>query len=592
MKLLFIILFFNLGLTQCSYDIGDINQDGNLDIVDIIGMVDFVLSNNENAYESIYDLNFNNIIDIVDIIALVNRILSDNPVASNFLMIDYNFQDLELIWESSKDEGFINYNIYYSDIISDEDALIYTTSDILDTSIVIGNLNLKEQNWFKIGSVDFMGCEVLGNQFLYELPYLHYDIDSLGNVINHSFNLDDFNSAENCQGCHNVHYEEWSSSMHSYTAHSPLFFSYKEQTVSNHPDVGDKFCIQCHNPIAYLTNTDLSQYQTVEDFQSSDLPPVIKEGISCDVCHTVTGLSQTVQTSNSGAASALYKLYPGQNIKFGPIENPQSNGYHNSFYLPTYKVSEQCLPCHDLVVRGAESEITFTEWNRIPGFSMFGGIPCQSCHMPEKEDGTHDHNFIGVDLDLAIPYLENPLFEKVSDMLESSVQMSFDVWGQYLPESISSFDTLYIPIAIESLTAHSIPSGTSFNREAWIEVTVSNNDNIIYSSGLLNENSDALDYDDNNLLLFKSYLLDAVGDTTHSVIDSHEIINNSLPAYSQRFKIYEFIIPENINGILSVKARMLFRPFEPNFIINHHEEFLDNLPIFEMFSIQSDIEIE
>ncbi len=592
MKLLFIILFFNLGLTQCSYDIGDINQDGNLDIVDIIGMVDFVLSNNENAYESIYDLNFNNIIDIVDIIALVNRILSDNPVPSNFLMIDYNFQDLELIWESSKDEGFINYNIYYSDIISDEDALIYTTSDILDTSIVIGNLNLKEQNWFKIGSVDFMGCEVLGNQFLYELPYLHYDIDSLGNVINHSFNLDDFNSAENCQGCHNVHYEEWSSSMHSYTAHSPLFFSYKEQTVSNHPDVGDKFCIQCHNPIAYLTNTDLSQYQTVEDFQSSDLPPVIKEGISCDVCHTVTGLSQTVQTSNSGAASALYKLYPGQNIKFGPIENPQSNGYHNSFYLPTYKVSEQCLPCHDLVVRGAESEITFTEWNRIPGFSMFGGISCQSCHMPEKEDGTHDHNFIGVDLDLAIPYLENPLFEKVSDMLESSVQMSFDVWGQYLPESISSFDTLYIPIAIESLTAHSIPSGTSFNREAWIEVTVSNNDNIIYSSGLLNENSDALDYDDNNLLLFKSYLLDAVGDTTHSVIDSHEIINNSLPAYSQRFKIYEFIIPENINGILSVKARMLFRPFEPNFIINHHEEFLDNLPIFEMFSIQSDIEIE
>ena len=134
-------------------------------------MVDFVLSNNENAYESIYDLNFNNIIDIVDIIALVNRILSDNPVPSNFLMIDYNFQDLELIWESSKDEGFINYNIYYSDIISDEDALIYTTSDILDTSIVIGNLNLKEQNWFKIGSVDFMGCEVLGNQFLYAFLY-------------------------------------------------------------------------------------------------------------------------------------------------------------------------------------------------------------------------------------------------------------------------------------------------------------------------------------------------------------------------------------------------------------------------------------
>ena len=590
MKLLFIILLFNLGFMQCDYDTGDANQDGNLDIVDIVGMVNYVLS--DDTYDPIYDLNSNNIVDIVDIITLINRILSDSPVSSNFLTINYNFQNLELIWESSKDEGFVNYNIYYSDIISDEDALIYTTSDILDTAIVIGNLDLKEQNWFKVGNVDFMGCEILGEQFLYELPYLGYDIDSLGNVINHSFNLNDFNSAEDCQGCHTSHYEEWSSSMHSYTAHSPLFFSYKQQTVNNHPDVGDNFCIQCHNPIAYLTSTDLSEYQTVEDFQSSNLPPVIKEGISCDVCHTVTGISQTVHTSNSGAASALYKLYPGQNIKFGPIENPESNGYHDSFYLPTYKVSEQCLPCHDLTVRGAESEITFTEWNRIPGFSMFGGIPCQSCHMPEKEDGTHDHNFIGVDLDLAIPYLENPLFEKVSDMLESSVEMSFEVWGQYLPESISSLDTLYIPIAIESLTAHSIPSGTSFNREAWIELTVSNNGNIIYSSGLLFQNSDALDYNDDDLLLFKSYLLDAVGDTTHSVIDSHEIINNSLPAYSQRFKIYEFVLPENLNGTLNVQARMLFRPFEPEFIINHHEEFLDNLPIFEMFSIQSEVQID
>ena len=63
-----------------------------------------------------------------------------------------------------------------------------------------------------------------------------------------------------------------------------------------------------------------------------------------------------------------------------------------------------CLPCHDLSVNDVETEITFTEWDRIPGFSMFGGIPCQSCHMPIKQDGTHDHSFIGVDLDLNIPH--------------------------------------------------------------------------------------------------------------------------------------------------------------------------------------------
>ena len=81
------ILFFNITFSQCDYDIGDINQDGVLNIVDIIEMVDFVLSNDSNVYDSVYDLNFNNLIDIVDIITLVNRILSDEPIPSNFLII-------------------------------------------------------------------------------------------------------------------------------------------------------------------------------------------------------------------------------------------------------------------------------------------------------------------------------------------------------------------------------------------------------------------------------------------------------------------------------------------------------------------------
>ena len=60
----------------------------------------------------------------------------------------------------------------------------------------------------------------------------------------------------------------------------------------------------------------------------------------------------------------------------------------------------------------------------------------------------------------------------------------------------------------------------------------------------------------------------------------------------QRFKIYNFVIPDNVNGPLFVTARMLFRPFTPEFIINHNEEFLDNLPVFEMFSIESEVGID
>ena len=69
-------------------------------------------------------------------------------------------------------------------------------------------------------------------------------------------------------------------------------------------------------------------------------------------------LVSTVYAEDNIAANAVYKIYPLGNIKFGPIENPAPNDYHESYYLPTYETSQMCLPCHDLVVRDIEAEIT------------------------------------------------------------------------------------------------------------------------------------------------------------------------------------------------------------------------------------------
>ena len=120
MKLLFMILLLNVAFMQCDYDIGDINSDNLLDVIDIIEQVDFIMDNNSDNYDSIYDLNFDNIIDILDIIELINRILFP-PFTINFDNILYDFQDLQLSWEVSDDSGFIQYNIYYSNIISNDE---------------------------------------------------------------------------------------------------------------------------------------------------------------------------------------------------------------------------------------------------------------------------------------------------------------------------------------------------------------------------------------------------------------------------------------------------------------------------------------
>ena len=135
-----------------------------------------------------------------------------------------------------------------------------------------------------------------------------------------------------------------------------------------------------------------------------------------------------------------------------------------------------------------------------------------------------------------------------------------------------------------------MPSGTSFNRQAWLELIVTNNNNIIFESGKV-INNEQLNFNDSDLLLFRSIILDNEGNISNNVTDIEEINNYSLLAYSKREKYYDILIPSDLIGELFITARLLFRPFKPNFILEHHPEFINNLPVFEMASISDIIHI-
>ena len=56
---------------ECS--LGDINNDLNLDILDVVLVIDIII--NESNYNDCVDMNNDNIIDILDIILIVNMIM-------------------------------------------------------------------------------------------------------------------------------------------------------------------------------------------------------------------------------------------------------------------------------------------------------------------------------------------------------------------------------------------------------------------------------------------------------------------------------------------------------------------------------------
>ena len=70
-------LFNNWYETSFPYDIGDINQDNSLNILDIVELVNAILSGNNSGIEFyLSDINGDDILNILDLIALVNLILT------------------------------------------------------------------------------------------------------------------------------------------------------------------------------------------------------------------------------------------------------------------------------------------------------------------------------------------------------------------------------------------------------------------------------------------------------------------------------------------------------------------------------------
>jgi hypothetical protein len=239
--------------------------------------------------------------------------------------------------------------------------------------------------------------------------------------------------------------------------------------------------------------------------------------------------------------------------------------------------------------------MTFTEWRRIPGNDMSDLNSCQSCHMPIKTNGNHNHEFTGVDINLnnapgTILYEQQ--YNSVLKLMQNAVILEFS--GATEEDIVRIIgDSLYIPVKITSLTQHSLPSGTSFSREAWLEIQVINSESqeLLFSSGLIDDLSD-LNLNDENLLLFTSYLLDKNGDVTESVSQAHDIIKQMLPPSPPRYHLYKFIGDFNSVNQFEINIRMKFRAFKPHLLREDHPELLQNLPVFVMATLQDTVYVQ
>ncbi len=421
-------------------------------------------------------------------------------------------------------------------------------------------------------------------------PYKIYNLfeDGTLDTATSEISISDFQPSSECSGCHPSQFQEWKSSMHHLSISSPLFLSTLQQDYHEFGNVGDRFCIQCHSPAMLVTGMFLSD--TIDLDESSKA--VINDGIGCDICHSTTHLTAGLFVDSENLVGAEYYLNPGEGIKYGPLQNPDPNEYHQSQSNSIFQNSKFCLPCHNLVINNVEAEVTFSEWASSPLTDMANNLPCQSCHMPII-DGHRNHSFTGVDIDLTLP-LDNPLNVQriiaIEALLDTAISLYFFNDTDTITSQISPGSNFSIPFTIQSNIAHSLPSGTSFNREAWIEMIVTGNEGQeLCSFGKINTNDEPLEYNTENII-FTSWIKDENGDTLFSVIETASIEDNTLHIFEKKEYEFNCLIPEDPGESITISAKMRLRPFKPE-VLYDHPELLSNLPVFDFGDISITLEV-
>ncbi|MGQ9644850.1 MAG: multiheme c-type cytochrome [Ignavibacterium sp.] len=273
-----------------------------------------------------------------------------------------------------------------------------------------------------------------------------------GNELLGAFKYDDFKTPEYCgASCHNDFYQQWKQAMMSqaFTHHwdEIEYFELAVPHAEKDPVVAEvkAGCNGCHSPLA---------------FAAGDIPPKrpefktrANEGVSCDVCHSISGFKGDVPHNFN------YILNPG-NVKYGSRgtgESPEHQIQKNDFL----STAEFCGTCHnEKSPYGVWVKSTQLEWKEGPYSKQ--GVQCQTCHMPPAEG-------YSAAMGNKYPDAKQHLFHGAHD--PGKVQGTVELRIQPDLNEAEPGETVKFTVALfNAKTGHKFPSGSVEDRIVWMHV--------------------------------------------------------------------------------------------------------------------------
>ncbi len=407
-----------------------------------------------------------------------------------------------------------------------------------------------------------------------------------------------FLPASYCGHCHQEAHAEWRQSAHANSFRAPWYVKNVNVLMRGKGIEYARHCEGCHNPIALVSGA-MTENSPVDRAFDAD-------GITCSVCHSI----QKVNTYGTGswvlAQSAALVDENGKPI-YGEVPDKQILAHldrHSKAVMKDfYKSSEFCGACHKAALprilndyKWQRAIFLYDEW-QLSSFAKQSPLPfyvkdsvsnCQNCHMKPEEIKLPDygakdgklasHRWLGANTVLSKYYGYDEQMQKTLAFLRNGV-LNVDIFGiernggkLIAPLGSQSFeitpgDILTASVVIQNKgIAHSlVPEQRDFY-ESWVEFEVKDaaGRTLMHSGALRPDGSlDPRAHSFTNRLINKNGGLNDL----HQVWDTRVVAyNNTIQSGRSQIVRYEFKVPADAAGPITVTARVNYRRFNQRFI--------------------------
>jgi tetratricopeptide (TPR) repeat protein len=407
-------------------------------------------------------------------------------------------------------------------------------------------------------------------------------------------------------GCHPDIYDMWFESTHHLSSMSDPWYRRSVEFIQERAGVEtSQWCAGCHDPALMMTGK--MQAGEEIDFDSAEA----NIGLSCQFCHSVDQV-------HPARANGSFRLAPAAALPYAGTDDPELRARGNAELMADpaliqrhksrrrsyfHHLSQFCATCHK------QSLITpvnnykwfrgFDEYDGWQNSGISGGsarsfyypespLQCQDCHMPEvrSDDAGNDdgfvasHRFLGSNTALPAEHGYTKQLEETARFLQDN-QLTVDVFALDVlhddaAERLAPLRPAGVALAAGTEASveivvrtrgvgHQFTGGTTDSNMTWLEVSLLDRDgNALLMSGGMGEDR----FVDPEAHSYRGVFLDEAGQE----ISKRNGWDRRTPVYvrfippgSADTVHYQFRVPEDAQGPLTLRARLNYRKHKQSY---------------------------